>query len=96
MCRVGNDNLCALAVAAALVVTAHHHQTGKLAVGAGIRVEGKLAETAQFCQHLLKVIIEFESTLCCFCRLQRMQGGERTQGGYFLIDFRIVLHGAAA
>ena len=65
-------------------------------MSACVRVESELAQTAQLCQHLLQIVVQLKSTLCRLCRLQRMQTCKLRKHAQLLVDFGVILHGAAA
>ena len=91
-----DNDLGTLMITACHVIATHHHQSGELSVSTGIRIECELSESGEIGQSVLKVPIQLESTLCCGCVLQRMKRSELRHSRHFLVDFRIILHGAAS
>ena len=63
-------------------------------MGTGVGIERKLIKTCDIGQSLLKIIVEFKGALCTLLILQRMNLSESRHAGQFLIDLRIIFHGA--
>ena len=72
------------------------HQTAEFTMGAGGRRHGNRRHAGQFYQPFRQGIDQFQGALHGFHRLQRMQVGETRQPRHFLVQARIVLHGAGA
>ena len=94
MSAVGDDNLHAVRVAVGKVVAAHHHQSGELAMSAGVGVERELTQARELGKRALQVVIHCQGTLHVLLVLQWVQVGEFGQVAHLLVDLGIVLHGA--
>ena len=96
VCAVGNDDFGALGIAAAFVIATNHHQSGEFAVCTGKRIKREFAHSGNLRQAALQMIVHRQSTLHGFHILQRVQAGELWKSRHFIVDFRIILHGARA
>ena len=94
--RVGHDDLCAACVAPFHVVRTYHHEARQFAVSSGVGVQGEAAQSGNFRQGFLHLVVEFQRALAergilCGVNLRKSR-----QCGQLLVDFRIILHRAAA
>ena len=63
--RVGDDDLGALAVVAAHVVGTHNHEPCEFTVCSGIGIEREFAQSGDFGERPLQVVIDFQRALHC-------------------------------
>ena len=95
MSAVRNDYARTFLVAAGNMVLTDDHQTGKLSMGTGKRVEREFSHACDCRQCLCKTVIHPERTLHSMVRLKRMKTCKSRMTGDFLVDLWIVLHGTA-
>src|SRR5690606_15456703 len=81
-------------VTALLVVGVDDEAAGELAVRASGRLERDGLEAGDLREHLLQLVYQLERALRSLFRLVRMKAGEAGIAGDFLVDLRVVLHGA--
>ena len=78
------------------MIGANHHEASQFTMGSGTGIEREFAQSGEGAEHLLKVVVEVEHGLAGIGRLQRMLTGKSPKGSQFLVDDRIVFHGATA
>lgn len=91
---VRDQHLGPAGVTALLVVGVDDEAAGELAVRASGRLERDGLEAGDLREHLLQLVHQLERALRSFFRLVRMKAGEAGIAGDFLVDLRVVLHGA--
>ncbi len=93
---VRHYHLRAGGISAKQVVVAYDHKAGKFTVGAGARVQREALHTRDGSESLLRLVVNLERALHGALILQRMEALEGGHRGDFLVDLRVVLHGATA
>ncbi len=90
---VGRQHLGAM-LAAILVVGARQQHPGKLAVGAGARLQRHVRQSRDLTERMLQAPHQLQRPLCPLRSLERMQARMARQRSDALMQLRVVLHRA--